>query len=282
MNKRNLIQILKITIGAIALILGNYYFKFPNNFIFGGVSGIAVLVGKITPWSIGAVNFVANLFFLLIGFIVLGKRFGIKTAYVSLLVSSGIFVLELLHPLSGPLTKEPVLDFVFAILLTAVGAGILFHSDASSGGTDIVAMILKKYLGGDIGKMVMITDAMITLFAFFLFNTQTVLFSILGLITKSILIDNTINNINRYKYLMIISADTEPLCSYIINDLKKGATVVEAKGAYSHNSKYMIICVLRGRQEIALRQFIKQNDPSAFILVSNSSHIFGKGFLDNK
>lgn len=281
MKKHQILNFIIITIGTIALIVGNYYFKFPNKFIFGGVAGIAVLLGEVTPWSVGTVNLVINMVFLILGFMVLGKKFGVKTTYVSILMSVGISILEKVQPIAGPLTNQPVLEFTFAIILTAVGAGLLFHCDASSGGTDIPAIILKKYTGANIGKMVLLTDVLITVFAFFVFNIQVALFSILGLIVKSILIDNTIDSMNRYKYLMIICNHTEPLCDYIINDLKKGATVCQAQGAYTHQDKYLIICVLKGKQEIQLRQFIKHNDPSAFILVSNSSQIFGKGFLSN-
>lgn len=279
MKKNNLKQFINITLGTIALIVGNYFFKFPNDFIFGGVTGIAVILGKVTPLSVGTVNFFINIAFLMVGFLVLGKAFGAKTTYVTLLSSIGISLLEVFCPIQQPLTNQPVLEFIFAMILTCVGSATLFHDEASSGGTDIAAMILKKYTGANIGLMLFYSDVFITIWAFFIFDTQAALFSSLGLMVKSILIDQTIHNFNKHKYLIIISDHTDVICDFIIHELKKSATVCEAKGAFSHEDKYLIISVMKGKQEIRLRKYIKEHEPSAFILVSDSSQIFGKGFL---
>lgn len=269
----------KMTVGAAALIVGNYFFKFPNNFAFGGVAGFAVVLAKILPWTVGTINFVMNMALLLVGFLALSKSFGVKTVYVTILFSFGLSAIERWYPLSEPLTKEPVLEFAFAIILTAVGSGILFQCNASSGGTDIIAMILRKYSGANIAYMLLVTDLVVAVAAFFIFDIQTALFSFLGLLIKTIVIDNTIASINRRKYAHIVCDRQEEICDFIIHTLNRSATVCEAEGAYTHKQKFIIMCVLKGREEILLRKFIKETEPEAFMLVSNTSEIFGKGFL---
>lgn len=278
-TKKGLWDFTKITAATILLIIGNYFFKFPNNYVFGGVTGIAVIAGSLFKFSVGRFNMILNILFLVIGFVFLGKSFGIKTVYTSILLSAGISLLEKVMPLTEPLTSQPMLEFVWCLLLTSVAGGILFQCEASSGGTDIVALILKKFTGRETGKMLLITDILIVITAFWVFDMQTALFSCLGLIIKSSVIDNTIASMNKCKYVNVICDDADIICEYVINTLKKGATVTKAEGAYTKKEKYIVMCVLHTSQEIKLRRFINEHEPTAFILVSNSSEIFGKGFL---
>lgn len=277
-SRDNLIDFAMITAGCMALVIGNYFFKFTNHFVFGGVTGIAVLVAEVTPLSASTVNLIINALFLLLGFLVLGRKFGAKTIYATALMTVSFSVLETIHPMKAPFTDQIMLEFFIAILLTAVGSAVLFHFEASGGGTDILAMILKKYTGAPIGVMVLASDVVIVLAAFFVFNIETALFSSLGLLIKSLVIDTSITRINQYRMINIVSDQPEPICSFIINELNKDATFYEAKGAYSMQSKYVIMSVLKGRQEIRLRRFIRDNQPTAFVLVSDSRDIFGKGF----
>lgn len=278
-NKHAIMIFIKMTIGAIALIFGNYFFKVPNNFAFGGVAGIAILLAPITTWSVGTINMVVSIALLMVGFVALGKSFGLKTAYVSMLLSVGLSAMEALYPMSRPLTDQPFLEFMFAILLTAVGSGVLFQCEASSGGTDIIAMIFKKITGGNIGIMLIISDVIVAIGAFFVFDITAALFSMLGLITKSLIIDNTIDSINRRKYVHIICDNSEEVCDFIINNLGRSATIVEGTGAFTHQDKYIIMSVMSGRQVIQLRRYLKEKVPTAFLLVSKTSEIFGNGFM---
>lgn len=279
-SKESITVFLKMTVGCIALIIGNYFFKIPNKLAFGGVTGLAIVLAPITPWSVGTINLVVSLGLLLIGFLIIGKSFGLKTAYVSILSSVGVSILEVLYPMTQPLTNQAFMEFVFAIILTAVGSGVLFQCEASSGGTDIIAMIFKKITGANIGSMLLLSDVLVVIGAFFVFDIEVALFSVLGLLIKSIVIDNTIDSINRRKYVTIVCDQPDTICDYIIKELDRGATVAEAKGAFSQKDKYIIFCVMSGRQEISLRRFIKDHAPTAFIMVSKTSEIFGKGFLE--
>ena len=263
-----------LTISTLIMAVGIYFFKFANNFTFGGITGIAVLVAKFFPISASDFSFVVNILLLIIGWIVLGKSFAEKTAYSTILLSVSLSLLERIYPMSHPLTNEPLLELIFAILLPALGSAILFNIGASSGGTDVIAMILKKYTSVDIGKGLMISDLIFTLAGFLVFNVKTGLYSLFGLIMRSALIDNFIESFNRSKYFHVVTSNATCICDFIQNDLQRGATIVNATGAFTGDDKYIILTVLSPSQAVKLRNFIKEQDPKAFLLVSN----IGKGF----
>ena len=267
-----------LTISTLIMAVGIYFFKFANNFTFGGITGIAVLVAKFLPISASDFSFVVNILLLIIGWIVLGKSFAEKTAYSTILLSVSLSLLERIYPMSHPLTNEPLLELIFAILLPALGSAILFNIGASSGGTDVIAMILKKYTSVDIGKGLMISDLIFTLAGFLVFNVETGLYSLFGLIMRSALIDNFIESFNRSKYFHVVTSNATCICDFIQNDLQRGATIVNATGAFTGDDKYIILTVLSPSQAVKLRNFIKEHDPKAFLLVSNISEIIGKGF----
>lgn len=267
-----------LTISTLIMAVGIYFFKFANNFTFGGITGIAVLVAKFFPISASDFSFVVNILLLIIGWIVLGKSFAEKTAYSTILLSVSLSLLERIYPMSHPLTNEPLLELIFAILLPALGSAILFNIGASSGGTDVIAMILKKYTSVDIGKGLMISDLIFTLAGFLVFNVKTGLYSLFGLIMRSALIDNFIESFNRSKYFHVVTSNATCICDFIQNDLQRGATIVNVTGAFTGDDKYIILTVLSPSQAVKLRNFIKEHDPKAFLLVSNTSEIIGKGF----
>ena len=276
--KKIIVDYAVLTAATLILVVGVYVFKFPNNFSFGGVTGIAVILGKIFPMTPGNITFVINMSLLVIGFIFLGKSFGIKTVYVSVLTSLGLSAAEVLFPMEKPITNEPVLELIFAIVLPAASAAILFNVGASGGGTDIIAMILKKYTSFNIGTALFIVDFFITVAACFVFDAQTGLFSMCGLLAKSLVVDSVIENINLCKCFTIICDKPEPICNYINNVLKRSATVYRAEGAYTHTPKTVIVSVMKRTQAVQLRNFIRTEEPAAFITITNSSEIIGKGF----
>lgn len=276
--RRTIIDYALITAASLILVVGVYFFKFPNHFSFGGVTGMAVVLSAVTPFTAGTLNFVINILLLVFGFIFLGKSFGIKTVYVSILTSVGLSALEKMYPMSKPLTNEPVLELIFAIVLPAVSSAILFNIGASGGGTDILAMILKKYTPVNIGTALFLVDLLITVEACFIFDAQTGLCSLCGLLAKSLVIDSAIENINLCKYFTIVCDDPEPICDFIHQELMRSATIFKAEGTYTHRQKYVILTVMKRSQAVQLRNFIKMNQPMAFMMITNSSEIIGKGF----
>lgn len=275
-----------LTLGTLLMVIGIYFFKFPNNFSTGGVSGLAVILGHyfpaITP---GSFVMVINVLLLILGFVVFGRGFGGKTAYVSLLMSFSTWLLEIIIPMEAPMTAmadpaqaQPLVELIFAVSFPAVGSAILFNLDASSGGTDIVAMILRKYTSLDIGKALMCSDLIITLMAFVAFGPVTGLFSILGLVMKSLLVDMVLENIKTHKYFHIITTKPAEIEAYITGTLKRGATELHGEGVYTHEDRTVVMTVMSRHEAVLLRKYVRQIDPFAFVLIMNTGEIVGKGF----
>ena len=273
-------EFLLMTLGTALVSVGVYFFKFPNNFSMGGVSGLAVLLGRLVPMlSPSAFNGIINLLFLVLGFLMLDKGFGFRTVYCSILYAGLVQLFEILCPLSAPLTDQLMLELLFAVILPALGSAILFNIGASSGGTDIAAMILKKYTGLDVGRALLFSDVAIAAAALAIFDIQAGLCSLLGLALKSVLVDSAIESFNRRKAFFIITSQPEPVCDYVTHTLGRGATVWQAQGAYTHETHHVVLTVLSRGQAVILRRQLKVMDPKAFLIVANSSEIFGKGFL---
>ena len=269
-----------MNVATVMISVGVYCFKFPNNFSMGGVSGLSILLGKVLPvLSASSYNTIINVLFLILGFLMLDKSFGFRTVYCSLLSAGLIQVFSWVWPLTAPLTDQLMLELFFAVILPALGAAILFNIDASSGGTDIAAMILKKYSGLDVGTALLISDVAIAAAALFVFDATAGLCSLLGLALKSVLADSAIESLNRRKAFFVITSDPEHVCDYVTHTLVRGATVWTAQGAYTHDVHHVVLTVLSRGQAVALRRHLKQVDPHAFMIVANSSEIFGKGFL---
>ncbi|MEG0803626.1 MAG: YitT family protein [Pygmaiobacter sp.] len=271
---------LLITASTVVTAVGVYFFKFPNHFTFGGVSSLAIVLARLTPLSAGTINFIVSMLLLVLGFAVFGKSFGIKTAYISVLMSALISLLERVCPMSAPLTDQTLLELCFAVALPSLGSAVLFTQDASSGGTDVIAMVLKKYTNiSNIGTALLLTDLLIAVSAFFIFDVETGLFALLGLGVKGLVIDTAIERINLCKYFNVICDDPEPICEFIFHQLGRGASVISAEGAYTHGQKYIIVTALRRPQAIELRRFVKKVDPNAFLMIANTSEIIGNGFM---
>ncbi len=267
-----------LTLASVLIIVSTWLFKYPNNFAFGGVNGLSILLSKIIDVSASTLNLVMNIVLLVVGFISLGKVFAGKTLYVTLLSTVGLSLLDMVCPITEPITNEPVIELLFAVAIPAVASAILFNMDASSGGTDIVAMLLKKYTTMEIGTAIFVVDLLITLSAFFIFDFETGLYSLTGLFAKTLIMDGAIENMNLCKYFTIITTNPKPICDFIHNELHRSATIYKAEGAYSHTEKNIVLVVLKRSQAVRLRRFIKDVEPTAFMMITNSSEIIGKGF----
>lgn len=215
---------------------------------------------------------------LIIGLFILGKEFAAKTAYCSILLSVLLSLFERIYPMSKPLTNEPLLELIFAIVLPAFGSALLFNIGASSGGTDVIAAIFKKYSSLNIGRALLYTDLIVTIAGCFVFDIKTGLFSLLGLLIRSTLIDSFIADFNLSKYFNIICTHPDPINDFIVNELHRSSSILTAQGAFSGDDKYLILTALNRPQAVKLRNFIKETEPGAFILISNTSEIIGKGF----
>lgn len=275
---RKLQNFMTMTLGCVLLAIGVYFFKIPNGFATGGVTGIGTILAQLTPITAGVWIWILNALLLLFGFIFLGKENGIKTVYCSMLYSAITYVLELTIPITQPISDQPLLELIYAMLLTSIGSAMIFNSNASSGGTDIVALILKKFTSIDVGKALLAVDFLIAASAFFVFDIQTGLFSLLGLFAKAFIVDAVIENLNTCKYFIVITSEREKISDFIIKNLHHGVTVNSVIGEYTNEEKTMIHTVCKRIEAIKLRNRIKQIDPHAFIIITTSSEIIGRGF----
>lgn len=276
--KRVLIDYSFITLGLFLVATGVYFFKMPNNFSTGGVSGISILLASVVPMSKATLMALINMLLLVVGFIFLGTSFGIRTLYGSVVLSFFVTFFQEIIPLNGPLTNEPLMELVFAVILPAVGSAILFNYSASSGGTDIIAMILKKFTALDIGKALFCTDALIAITSGIMFGVTTGLFSILGLLSKAVVVDNVMEGINISKCFTIITDKPSEISEFIHSELKRGVTKHSCIGTYDNHERFVLMSVVNRAQAKQLRDFININDKHAFVIITNSSNILGKGF----
>lgn len=269
---------LKLNLGIILLSAGNYFFKITNGFSTGGISGVGIVLGRITNLTPATWIWILNILLLVIGFIFLGKGTGIKTVYCTLVYSGLVFLFEKIFNLQEPLTDQPFMELVYAMVLISIGTALMFDCDGSSGGTDIIALILKKYTKINVGVALLCTDFIIALSSFFVFGIKIGLFSMLGLFAKTFLVDNVIESLNTYKYFIVITDKKEEISNYIIKTMHHGATVTLAKGEYTQEDKYMIHTVCKRIEAIKLRAEVKRIDSGAFIIITTSTEIIGRGF----
>ncbi len=276
---------LVINLGVLMLAIGIYFFKAPNGFATGGVSGLSILLAKL-PFS-QALHItqsiyvmVINVILLILGVIILGRKCGLLTIYCSLVYSAENMLLEWLLPLSEPLTSYPLLELVYAVMLTGIGSALLFRNHASSGGTDIVALILKKYTSMNVSTALLCTDILIAASTFIIYDVKTGLFSLLGLFAKVFVMDDILDSMNMCKAFTIITTKAEEIDRFIMNEMHHGATMYKAEGAYTHEDRQIIVTVCKRFEAVRLRTQVKKIDPHSFIIITKTSEIMGKGFRD--
>ncbi|MEE0801839.1 MAG: YitT family protein [Gemmiger sp.] len=265
--------------GLFCTAAGIAFFKTPNHFAFGGTSGISIILATLFPtWNVGGFMWLVNAILVVLGLIFLGARAMGWTIYSSFALSFFVSLCQKVLPLTRPLTDDTFLELCFAVILPAVGSAIVFNVGASTGGTDIVAMILHKYTSLEIGRALMVSDFGIVLIAAYLYGAKTGLYCILGLILKCTVVDNAIESLNLRKVCTVVTSDPERIEDFIVKVLNRSATEQKAFGAYTHDDKRMLMTVLTRHEAAMLRNFIRTADPHAFITIVNSSEIIGKGF----
>lgn len=265
--------------GLFLTALGIELFKTPNHFAFGGTSGLSIVLAAVFPnLPVSAFMWILNVALVVLGFVFLGVRSMGWTIYSSIVLSFFVSLCELAFPLSAPLTSDVFLELCFAVILPAIGSAIVFNIGASTGGTDIVAMILSKYTSLEVGRALMLSDLGIVLAAAIVFGPQVGLYSILGMILKSTVVDSAIESLNLRKVCTVVTRNPGPARDFIVEVLKRSATEQNATGAYTREPAWVLMTVLTRHQAALLRDFLRKNDPHAFITIVNSSETIGKGF----
>ena len=268
------------TLGIVLTAIGLEYFLFPNDIAAGGVSGIALVINGITGWNISIMVFILNIILFIVAFVVLGKGFGGKSLYATVILS---VVMEIIEKVFNPvmLTENMFLASFFGSALLAMGSAIVFHQGASTGGTSILAAIIIKFTPLGVGTALLLNDSIICLLAINVFGIDKGLFGFFSLILIGLLIDKFIDGFNTCKQVFIITSKADMVVNFINKDINRGCTVLNGKGGYTYSEVNIVYTVLSNNQFITLKNFIKENNPEAFITVNDSKEVLGLGFNDN-
>ncbi len=276
-QRANFKNFLYITLGAFIAAIGIDVFLVPNKIAAGGVSGIATILHYTIHVPVGMTMLVINIFLFLLAFLLLGPGFGIKSIYGTIALS--LFVDILARWFNVTYTHDILLAVVFGDLLTGIGLATIFLQDASTGGTDIIAMILNKYIGLDIGQGLLFIDFTVTFFAGLFFGWEIGMYSLLAVLVNTHTIDYVVEGIKVSFKIIIISDKWQDIRDYVKNVLQRGVTIIEAEGGYEGEKRKMLWVILKRRRELVrLKEFVKETDQNAFLTVSTVKDVFGKGF----
>lgn len=259
---------LAILTGAVAIIAAAvYFFLVPSHASVSSISGLGIVLANFVPLPLSAITMILNVVLLVIGFLTCGREFGAKTVYTSILLPAFIGLFERLFPNLGSLTDSQELDVLCYILVVSVGLSILFNRNASSGGLDIVAKIMNKYLHMDLGKAMSLSGMCVALSAALVYDKKTVVLSVLGTYFNGLVLDHFIFDQNIKRRVCIITGKEEELRRFIIEDLHSGATVYESYGAYNMQKRREIITIVDKAEYQKLMSYMNREDPQAFITV---------------
>ena len=262
-----------LTVAVAIIAAAVYFFLVPSHASVSSISGLGIVLSNFVPLPLSAITMILNVVLLLIGFVTCGKEFGIKTVYTSIMLPLFLGLFEVLFPKAGSMTDSQELDVLCYILVVSVGLSILFNRNASSGGLDIVAKIMNKYLHIELGRAMSLSGMCVALSAALVYDKKTVVLSVLGTYFNGIILDHFIFDQNRKRRVCIITGKEEELRQFIIQDLHSGATVYEAIGAYNLEKHNEIITIVDKSEYQKLMKFINQEDPKAFITVYNVSNM---------
>lgn len=268
-----------ITFGVLLVVASFIFFFFPNNIACGGVSGLALVLHDITGMESGLIMFVSNIILFGVAFIFIGGEFGIKSIYAAFGLSTILSIIEK-SGISFALTDNLILSTIFGSALLAMGTAIMFTQDASTGGTSIIAKLLSKYFHIGYGMGQFISDAVVILLAMYTFGMELGLFGLLSVYLIGTLIDKFIDGFNSCKQVIIFTKNEDKIVEYINKDVDRGCTIFKGKGGYTGKENTVILTILSRRQFIQLKQFIKKEDPEAFITVNETSEVLGEGFMN--
>ena len=270
-------EYLLTTIGVALTAIALEYFFFPCDIAAGGVSGIGLVVNKVSGLDTSIVVLVLNILLFILAFIVLGKSFGAKSIYATVMLSVFMWIIEkILKP--GILTENMFLASVFGSILLGMGAAIVFHQGASTGGTSIIAAIISKFTPIGIGISVLLTDSFVCLLAISVFGVDNGLFGFFSVILIGLIIDKFIDGFNTCKQVFIITSKEKEIVNHIIKNIDRGCTVLNGNGGYTGSDVKIIYTVLNSNQFIALKKHVKEIDPAAFLTVNDSTEVLGEGF----
>ena len=274
LNYADIVKETAVLTAAVAIIAAAvYFFLVPSHTSVSSISGLGIVLSNFVPLQLSAITMILNVVLLIIGFFTCGREFGVKTVYTSVMLPLFLGLFEIIFPDFGSMTDSQELDVLCYVLVVSVGLSILFNRNASSGGLDIVAKIMNKYLHMELGKAMSLSGMCVALSAALVYDKKTVVLSILGTYFNGIVLDHFIFDHNIKRRVCIITKKEEELRQFIVHDLHSGATIYEAIGAYKMEKRHEIITIVDKGEYQKLMKFINQEDPKAFITVYNVSNM---------
>ena len=262
-----------LTVGTVIIAIAVYFFMLPSNLSVGSGTALAMVLSNFIPLSVATIAFILNAVLLIIGYVLVGAEFGIKTVYCSILLPIILGIFEIILPNQLSLTGDALLDMVCYTLVVGIGLAILFPRNASSGGLDIVVKIMNKYLHMDVGRAMAISGIIIALSSALCYDTKTVVLSVLGTYFGGIVLDHMIFDTNIKRRVCVISARLDEIVDFVLHDLHSGATLNEIIGAYDNTPRREMITIVDKHEYRKLMEYIRQTDPKAFVTVYSVSEM---------
>ena len=263
----------KITVATFIISVAVYFFLVPSHVSVGSVSGLAVVLSNIIPLPVSALTMIMNVVLLIVGFVLIGKEFGGKTVYTSILLPAFIALFENVFPNQGSLMEDAFLDTIMYVIVVSAGLAILFNANASSGGLDIVAKLLNKFLHMDLGMAMTVSGMCVAISSIFFYDIKTAILSVFGTYFNGVVLDYFILGFYLKKRVCIISRKQEEIRNFIVNELHSGATIYEAVGAYNNENKSEIVTIVDKQEYAKLMSFIAKTDDAAFVTVYNVNKV---------
>ena len=272
-SRKNVREFLIITVGTIIIAAAVYFFMLPSHVTVGSGAALAMVVSNFVPLPVSQITLLLNIFLLIIGFLLIGPEFGIKTVYCAILMPAVMGVYEIIFPNFRSITQDPLLDTLCYILIVGIGLALLFPRNASSGGLDIVAKLMNKFLGMDLGKAMSLSGILVSLSSALCYDKKIVVLSVLGTYFGGMVVDHFIFDMNIKRRVCIISPKLDEITQFILYELHSGATLNPIIGAYNNQPMREIITIVDNQEYRRLMEYMKKTDPKAFITVYSVSHI---------
>lgn len=262
-----------LTFGAVLAAAAIYFFMLPSHVAVGSASALGMVISNFIPLPVSAITLIINIFLLIVGFLLIGPEFGIKTVYTAIMVPVSMGAFERIFPNFQSLTQDPLLDVMCYILVVGMAMAILFSCNASSGGLDIVAKIMNKYLHMELGRASGVAGIVVALSSALCYDTKIVVLSILGTYFGGMIVDHFIFGLNIKRRVCVISTKLDVITDFVLHELHSGATLNEITGAYDRTPKKEIITIVDKQEYRKLMDFVRKVDPKAFVTVYSVNEI---------
>ena len=272
-NKKNVKEWFAITVGTIIVAMAVYFFMLPSHVTVGSATALAMVISNFVPMDVSVITMLMNLVLLAVGFLLIGPEFGAKTVYCAILLPGVLWVFERIFPDVQSITQDPFLDVICYILIVGVGLSILFSHNASSGGLDIVAKLMNKYLRMDLGQAMSVSGMLVALSSALCYDKKIVVISVLGTYFGGLMVDHFIFGLNIKRKVCILSPKVDEILNFILHDLHSGASMYDLIGAYDKQVRREIVTIVDNNEYRKLMDFVKKTDPKAFMTVYSVNEV---------